>query len=83
MRQKRETFEYVKAWRDVEHMSRSIRFDSQVEMDVSGGLGLKTTMQAGFPVWASEPGRDSSEVESTRSRREYVVRFSPTSGVTW
>jgi len=44
----------VRGLAETEHASTSRRSrGGQAEMD---GLGLKTTTQAGFPVWASKPG---------------------------
>ncbi|PUZ48089.1 LOW QUALITY PROTEIN: hypothetical protein GQ55_7G217500 [Panicum hallii var. hallii] len=57
VRRERERFKGVKARREVGHASTSR--SGHAEMDGLGGLGLKTTMEAGFPVWASKPGADS------------------------
>ncbi|PUZ56158.1 hypothetical protein GQ55_5G273400 [Panicum hallii var. hallii] len=51
VRWERKKFEGVKARREVGHTSTSRRSRSgHTEMDGLGGLGLKTTMEAGFPV---------------------------------
>jgi hypothetical protein len=58
VQRERERFEGVKARRKVGHASTSRRSRSgHAEIDGLGGLGLKTTMEAGFLVWASKPRR--------------------------
>jgi hypothetical protein len=60
VRREREKFEGIKTQREDGHTSTSRRSRSgHAEMDGLGGLGLKTIMEAGFPVWASKPGADS------------------------
>jgi hypothetical protein len=60
VRRERKKFEGVKARREVGQTSTSRRSRSgHTEMDGLDSLGLKTTMEAGFPVWASKPGADS------------------------
>jgi hypothetical protein len=51
VRREHERFEGVKARQEVGHASTSRRSRSgYAEMDGLGGLGLITTMEAGFPV---------------------------------
>jgi hypothetical protein len=60
VRRERERFEGVKAQREVGHASTSRKSRSgHAEMDGLCSLGLKTTMEAYFPVQASKPGADS------------------------
>jgi hypothetical protein len=86
VQRERERFEGVKARREVGHASTSRRSRSgHAEMDSLSGLGLKTTMEAGFPVWASKLGADSvrpnfwdgGHVASSRSllRGEGIVKM--------
>ncbi|KAG2561603.1 hypothetical protein PVAP13_8KG224801 [Panicum virgatum] len=54
VRRERERYEGIRGLMETGHalISRRSR-DGQAEMDGLGGLGLKTTAQAGFPVLAS------------------------------
>ena len=84
VQRERERFEGVKARRKVGHASTLRRSRSgHAEMDGLGGLGLKTTMEVGFPVWASKPrarlvrpdGGDGGHMAQSRSLHRGEVKL--------